>query len=198
MIMRTFLATIVFSFGSFVLAQDDPAVAPVAGDSAAHEADSKPHEPSATEQVKETAEKLAKSLDKDPRAKTAAAGVLQPIYVVAENLAFPAFHWLAFALMTAGVVSYALQLVLGKLVVLMRMGFSLGEIISDAFGLAISVIGLVLTTQAAAENSTFTHSAAAVLSSTVAGVLVGLVFYWWGQSQELQAAAGRSQPQPKA
>ena len=114
-----------------------------------------------------------------------------------ENLAFPAFHWLAFALMTAGVVSYALQLVLGKLVVLMRMGFSLGEIISDAFGLAVSVIGLVQTTQAAAENSTFTQSAAAVLTATVAGALVGLILYWWGQAQELQAAAGRPRVKPK-
>ena len=197
MIMRFLLATVVFSFGSFVLAKDEPKTSPVAADSVAHEADPKPPETSATEQVKETAEKIAKSLDKDPRATTAAAGVLQPIYAVAENLAFPAFHWLAFALMTAGVVSYTLQLVLGKLVVLMRMGFSLGEIISDAFGLAISVIGLVLTTQAAAENSTFTQSAAAVLTATVAGALVGLILYWWGQTQELQAAAGRSQVKPK-
>ena len=198
MLMRTLFATVVFSFGSFVLAQDEPTTSPVAADSATHEADPKPPETSATEQVKESAEKFAKTLDKNPRAKTAAAGILQPIYVVAENLAFPAFHWLAFALMTAGVVSYALQLLLGKFVVLLRMGFSLGEILSDAFGLAISVTGLVLTTQAAAENSTFTHSAAAVLSATVAGVLVGLVLYWWGQSQELQAAAGRTHSKPKA
>ena len=197
MIKRFLLATVVFSFGAFVLAQDEPTTSPVAADSAAQDADPKAPETSATEQVKETAEKLAKTLDKDPRAKTAAAGVLQPIYVVAENLAFPAFHWLAFALMAAGVVSYTLQLLLGKLVVLIRRGFSFGEILSDAFGLAISVIGLVLTTQAAAENSTFTQSAAAVLSATVAGAFVGLILYWWGQAQELQAAAGRSQPKPK-
>ncbi|MEK6262897.1 MAG: hypothetical protein AABP62_30225 [Planctomycetota bacterium] len=198
MILRSLLATIVFSLGTFALAQDEPTTSPpVATESPAQDDASKAPESSATEQVKETAEKLAKTLDKDPRAKTAAAGVLQPIYVVAENLAFPTFHWLAFALMTAGVVSYALQLVLGKLVVLMRMGFSLGEIISDAFGLAISVIGLVLTTQAAAENSTFTQSAAAVLTATVAGAIVGLILYWWGQAQELQAAAGRSQVKPK-
>jgi hypothetical protein len=193
MLMRTLLATLVFSFGTFVLAQEEPATPPATVDSAKQEEPSKAPEPSATEQVKETAEKLAKDVDKDPRAKKVAAGILQPIYVVAENLAFPAFHWLAFALMTAGVVSYTLQLVLGKLVVLMRMGFSLGEIISDAFGLAISLIGLVLTTQAAAENSTFTQSAAAVLSAAVAGALVGFLLYWWGQTQELQAAAGRTQ-----
>ena len=197
MIIRVLFATVLFSFGAFVMAQDEPTTSPVATDSAAQETAAKAPAPSTTEQMKETTAELAKTLDQDPRAKTAAAGILQPIYVVAENLAFPAFHWLAFALMTAGVVSYTLQLALGKLVVLMRMGFSLGEILSDAFGLAISVIGLVLTTQAAAENSTFTQSAAAVLSATVSGVLVGLVLYWWGQSLELQAAAGRAQAKPK-
>ena len=142
--------------------------------------------------------KIANTIDKDPNAKTAAAGILQPIYTVAENLSFPAFHWIAFALMSAGVVSYLLQLVLGKLIVLARMGFSLREIISDAIGLAISVVGLVLTTQAAAENSNFTRSPAAVISATVVGALVGIILYWWGQAQELQAAAGRSKaPAPK-
>ena len=159
---------------------------------------------SAADQVKNTAgtlakqtdeemHKIAKTVDQDPRAKTTAAGILQPIYAVAETLAFPAFHWLAFALMSAGVVSYSLQLVLGKLVLLSRMGFSVREIISDAVALTISVFGLVLTTQAAAENSTFTQSPAAVISATVVGALAGIILYWWGQSQELQAAAGRSQ-----
>jgi hypothetical protein len=138
--------------------------------------------------------KIAKQVDQDPRAKTAAAGILQPIYQVAEKLAFPAFHWVAFALMAAGVVSYALQLALGKLVVLMRMGLSLKEIASDGVGLAISVVGLVLTTQAAAENSTFTQSPFAVISATLVGAIVGFVLYLWGQSQELEAAAGRSKP----
>ena len=125
-------------------------------------------------------------------AKTAAAGILQPIYAVAETLAFPAFHWVAFALMASGVVSYSLQLVLGKLIVLSRMGFSFKEIASDAVGLAISIFGLVLTTQAAAENSTFTQSPFAVISATVVGFIIGVILYFWGQSQELQAAAGRA------
>ena len=197
MIVRSFFVAVVLSSVTFVLGQDEPTIPQIKTESAAPAEDSKAADPSATEQVKESAEKIAKTLDEDPRAKTAAAGVLQPIYLVAENLAFPAFHWLAFALMTAGVVSFALQLVLGKLVVLMRMGFSLGEILSDAFGLSISVIGLVLTTQAAAENSTFTQSAAAVLTATAIGSLAGIVLYWWGQTHELQAAAGRSLPKPR-
>lgn len=143
-------------------------------------------------QAEESAIKIAKTIDQDPNAKTAAAGILQPIYFVAESLAFPAFHWLAFALMATGVISFALQLVLGKIVVLMRFGFSLKEIISDATGLAISVIGLVLTTQAAAENSTFTRSPAAVISATLVGIIVGVILYRWGQSQEIEAAAGRT------
>lgn len=160
------------------------------------------NEPSATEQVKKATEKLASDtkeevtkiadvVDHDSRAQKVAAGVLQPIYSVAESLSFPAFHWLAFALMSAGVVSFSLQLVLGKLVVLTRMGFSLKEIISDAISLAISVVGLVLTTQAAAENSTFTQSAAAVLSASVVGLVLGFILYRWGQAQELQAVTGR-------
>lgn len=151
-----------------------------------------------TKQANEEAGKIADVLDKDPRAKTAAAGILQPIYALAESLSFPAFHWLAFALMSAGAVSYALQLVLGKLVVLMRMGFSPSEIVSDAIGLAISIVGLVLTTQAATENSNFTRSPAAVLSAAALGIVVGFILYRWGQKQELQAVAGRAQEAKQA
>lgn len=136
-------------------------------------------------------EKLQHDVDRSPQAKEISAGILQPIYQLAEQLAFPAFHWLAFAIMATGVVSYALQLVLAKLVVLSRMSFSLGEILSDAHGLVVSLIGLVLTTQAAAENSTFTQSPFAVLSAAVTGLVVGFIFYRWGQSQEVQAAAAR-------
>jgi hypothetical protein len=93
--------------------------------------------------------------------------------------------------MVTGVVSFALQLTIGKLVVLARLGFSPAEILSDALGLLVSLVGLVLTTQAAAENSGFTRSAAAVLSASVVGVIVGFVFYVWGQKQELQAVQGR-------
>ena len=142
----------------------------------------------ALESGEETIEKLARDVDQDERAKEMSAGILTPIYKVAEFLAFPAFHWVAFAAMVTGVISFALQLVIGKLVVLTRMHLSLTEILSDALGLIISLVGLVLTTQAAAENSTFTQSPAAVLSATALGVLLGLFFYWWGQSQELRAA----------
>ena len=93
--------------------------------------------------------------------------------------------------MATGVVSFALQLVLGKLLVLARRGFSLSEILSDALGLAISSIGLVLTTQAATENSSFTESAFSVLSASAVGVVAGFVFYLWGQRQELQALEAR-------
>lgn len=167
-------------------------------------------QPPAEEAIQETAQQvvsdtrekvqdIAGRVDQMEEAKEVSAGLLQPIYVLAETLAFPAFHWLAFTLMAAGVVSFALQLVLGKLVLLSKMSFNLKEILSDVVGLVISLIGLVLTTQAAAENSTFTESPAAVLSAAVVGVLVGLVLYRWGQSQEVQAALGRTQQskQPK-
>lgn len=145
----------------------------------------------AIEQTEKKIEEIAEKVDKSPKAKEISAGILQPIYQIAEQLSFPMFHWLAFAVMATGVVSYALQLVLAKLVVLSKMGFSPAEILSDALGLAISVIGLVLTTQAAAENSTFTQSPFAVLSASGVGLVLGFIFYRWGQSQEVQAAMAR-------
>jgi hypothetical protein len=196
---------LVLGFGGFVHAQDEPPTAAPTDNSTPAKPDSAPADESTIEKVKDGTEKIvtqteekvkeiAEKVDQDPRAQKAAAGILQPIYVVAEKLAFPAFHWLAFALMCAGVFSFALQLVLGKLIVLMRMGFSFKEIASDAVGLAISVVGLVLTTQAAAENSTFTQSPAAVISATVVGGFVGIILYFWGQAQELDAVAGRTRP----
>ena len=139
---------------------------------------------------------LAEKIDQNESAKKASEGLLGPIYKLAESLNFSSFHWLAFALMAAGVVSFALQLVLGKLVVLFKGSINLREIISDAIGFVISTVGLVLTTQAAAENSTFTHSPAAVLSSAACGVILGFMLYRWGQMQEVNAVIGQRAVQP--
>lgn len=145
----------------------------------------------AADAAQKKVEEIAKEVDQSPRAKEISAGILQPIYQLAEQLSFPLFHWAAFAILAAGVVSYALQLVLGKLVVLARMGFSPAEIISDAHGLVISLVGLVLTTQAAAENSTFTQSPFSVISAAAVGLVAGFILYRWGQAQEVQAAIAR-------
>ena len=142
-------------------------------------------------EVEAKVDELAEKIDQNESAKEASEGLLGPIYKLAESLNFSSFHWLAFGLMSAGVVSFALQLVLGKLVVLFRGSINLREIISDAIGLVISTVGLVLTTQAAAENSTFTHSPAAVLSSAACGVVLGFMLYRWGQMQEVNAVAGQ-------
>jgi hypothetical protein len=136
-------------------------------------------------------DEISAQVDESPRAQEVKAGVLKPIYSLAESFSFSAFHWLAFGVMVTGVVSFALQLTLGKLVVLSRMSISPAEILSDALGLVVSLVGLVLTTQAATENSTFTASAFSVLSATAAGVILGFIFYMWGQRQELQAVEGR-------
>ena len=139
--------------------------------------------------AKKAVDDVRDAVDKDERAQEAADNVLNPIYQMAEASGkFSAFYWLAFAVMVAGVVSYAGQLVLGKLVVLMHMHFSVMEILSDGLGLLVSLVGLVLTTQAATENSSFTESPAAVLSATILGAVIGIVFYFWGQSQEIKAA----------
>ena len=146
------------------------------------------------EVVKDTQQKvgeIAQRVDQSEQAREVSAGILQPIYALAEAMAFPAFYWLAFTLMAAGVVSFALQIVFGKLVLLTKMSLNLKEIVSDSIGLAISLIGLVLATQAAAENSTFTDSPAAVLSAAGVGVIVGLILYSWGQRLEVEAAKGR-------
>jgi hypothetical protein len=148
---------------------------------------------------------IPEEVDRSPEAQQVSAGILKPIYTLAEKFSFPAFHWVAFSAMVAGVVSFGLQLVLGKLVVLSRMSLSLSEILSDALGLVVSLVSLVLTTQAAAENSTFTTSAFSVISATAVGALAGFIFYVWGQRQELQAVEGRraaatrreQQPPPK-
>ena len=141
--------------------------------------------------TQEKVDEIAQRVDESEKAKEISAGILQPIYALAEYLAFPAIHWVAFAVMVTGVVSFALQLVLAKLAVLLRFGLSLTEIFSDVLGLVISLVGLVLTTQAAAENSNFTQSPAAVLSAASVGLLAGFVFYWWGQSHEIHALEGR-------
>jgi len=156
----------------------------------------------ATEEVEQSVDKMvegaqgavtgiAEEVDRSEKAQEISAGILKPIYVLAEYLSFPAVHWIAFAIMVTGVVSYALQLVLAKLVVLTHFGFSISEILSDALGLVISLVGLVLTTQAAAENSSFTRSPAAVISAALVGILAGIVFYLWGQAREVEAVKGR-------
>ncbi|MCA9238020.1 MAG: hypothetical protein KDA44_21250 [Planctomycetales bacterium] len=137
-------------------------------------------------------------VDRNAQAQSVKSSILAPIYALAQRLSFRAFHWVAFAAMVAGVVSFGLQLVLGKLVVLSKLSLSVTEILSDALGLFVSLVGLVLTTQAATENSAFTESALAVITSAAVGGLVGLVFYVWGQRQEVQAALGRKQQRTTA
>jgi hypothetical protein len=131
---------------------------------------------------------VAERVNQYPAAQEASKNILKSIYDVAEYLSFSSFHWIAFALMVAGLVSFALQLVLGKLFALLQFHFSPIEIMSDGLGFLISAIGLVLTTQAATENSNFTESPALVLSAVVVGVLLGLVFYVRGQTQEFREA----------
>jgi hypothetical protein len=146
---------------------------------------------STVDTAQEKLEDITEQVNQSEQAQRVKAGILKPIYTLAESFSFSAFHWVAFAIMVAGVVSFALQLTLGKLVVLSKLSFSPAEILSDALGLAVSLIGLVLTTQAATENSNFTSSAFSVLSAAGVGALAGLVFYVWGQRQELQAVEGR-------
>ena len=136
-------------------------------------------------------EGFTESIDQNETVQQASARILRPLERAAEVIVFPGSYWIAFALMTAGVISFAFQLVIGKVVVLVKGSLSLTEIISDAVGLMISATGLVLTTQLAADNSGFTQSPTAILSATAVGVIMGLLLYRWGQAQEVAAARGR-------
>jgi steroid 5-alpha reductase family enzyme len=111
-------------------------------------------------------------------------------------MSVPWFYWVSFALFAAGVISYALQLVLTKLALLAQLKFNLAEILSDALGLLISVVGLVLTTQAATQNSNFTTSPAMVLSSAAVGLIAGFLFFRWGHKLEVRAAKANQATAP--
>jgi len=148
-----------------------------------------------TEKLKDNVEDLGNTLNEFSGVQEASAGILEPIYQLAEFMAFPAFYWVAFALMVAGVVSFAGQLVFSKFFLLFKMNLNVKEILADALGLLISLVGLVLTTQAATQNSGFPDNAIAVVSATAVGAIVGLVFYWWGQTMEFQAARKTEKPQ---
>ncbi len=73
-------------------------------------------DPSSENDVKEQAERIvagtrdkveeiAKEVKESEKAQEVSAGILKPVYSLAEYFSFPAFHWIAFALMVAGVVS---------------------------------------------------------------------------------------------
>lgn len=145
-------------------------------------------------QVEQKVKELAEEVDRNERAREFSAGILQPIYTLAEMAAGTLFYWSAFTLMVMGVVSYALQLVIGKLLLLSRLKLNLKEVAGDAVGLMTSLVGLVLTTQAATENSEFTRSPFAVLSATIMGALVGIYLFRWGYDQELRAATAPAPP----
>ncbi len=136
---------------------------------------------------------MQREVDANEDAKKIANSILNPIYQLAEKMSFAGFYWIAFALMFAGVINFALQIAVGKLYMLAKFHFSLIEILSDALGLLMSLVGLVLTTQAATENSTFTQSAFSVLSAAALGGFVGFILFLQGTKQEA-AAAEAGQP----
>ena len=136
----------------------------------------------------EKLQELGDTLNQTQAVQDVSAGILEPIYHLAEFMSIPSFYWVAFALMVAGVVSFAGQLIFTKFFLLFKLNLNIKEVLGDALGLLVSLTGLVLTTQAATQNSTFSENSIAVVSATAVGALLGLVFYLWGQKQEFQAA----------
>ena len=149
------------------------------------------------EKLQDSVQDIASTLNESEAVQNVSAGILEPIYNLAEFMELPAFYWVAFALMVAGVVSFAAQLLLSKFFLLFKLSLNVKEILGDLLGLLISLVGLVLTTQAAAQNSTFPESSVAVVSAAVVGAIVGFVFYLWGQQTEFKAAR-RVENQPVA
>jgi hypothetical protein len=145
-----------------------------------------------TREVERRVTEIEQQLNADPRVHEISAGILQPLYDLSVFMSRPWFYWVAFMLMSAGVVSFALQLVLTKLILLFRLRLSISEVLSDSLGLLISLAGLVMVTQAAAQNSSFTENAAAVVTAAGAGLLIGVVFYFFGQRTEFDAARDRT------
>jgi hypothetical protein len=168
------------------------------GQEPAPEAAAPPAGDSIPEVIEQKVEEIGSAMNQNQAVREISAGVLDPIYKVAENIGQnqPWFYWVAFAVMAAGVVSFAGQVVFTKFLLLFKGSLNFREILSDLLGLAISVVGLVLTTQAAAENSQFTSTPAKVVSAAAVGVVAGIVFWIWGTSQEFRAA--RRGPEAKS
>ncbi len=134
---------------------------------------------------------VARTLDRNETVQEASRGLLDPIYDFSLSTTSPEFYWAGFALTSAGIISYSLQLVLSKLLLLFRGSINLREIVSDAVGLAISAIGLILVTQAAIDHESFADSPSSVLSAASVGIVAGLILYRWNHREESDALHGR-------
>ena len=186
--MLLFVSGLLCLFTTSSFAQDEPlAKSPPTSQEAAQQEAGK----SVSDQISEKASEIGDVLNQDANVQKASAGILQRIYDAAEYIGFPWFHWVAFMLMVAGVIGFGGQLILGKFFLLFRGSLNLKEIIADLLGLLVSAVGLILTTQASAENSDFTRTPMLVVSAAAVGAVLGLLCYWWGQSQEFAALRGK-------
>ena len=113
------LALVVQSTGSLTAQDPAPAQSPTAGGQL--EAGLESAQKSAaqvSEKISEGAQEIGDKLNQSSTVKEASASLLKPIYQLAQYMAHPWFYWIAFALMVAGVVSFAGQIVLTKLLLL--------------------------------------------------------------------------------
>lgn len=153
----------------------------------------KPHEAAAPEPLQESEgqlRKLARSADTLPAVQNTYTSIILLIDFLGEFASFPAFPGTVFVLMVAGIVNYAFQLTLTKLVVLMKGGFNLREIAADMTGLLTSLGGLILTAQSPLFADNFLRSPSMVVAMTGSGVALGLLLYRWAQKQEVHATQG--------
>ncbi len=70
----------------------------------------------ALESASAKVDEIAEKVNQDERAQKVSAGILDHIYQLAERLSFPMYHWVAFALMVSGVISFGAATDLGQAV----------------------------------------------------------------------------------
>jgi hypothetical protein len=137
-------------------------------------------------------ETLITRFDGNTTVQETAGGIQELITVLRSYLETPVSSGIAFTLAVAGLISFTFQLVLTKLVVLMKGSINVREILSDLAGLLFSAFGLILAADhhTSVSGTQLNKSPAAIVLFSAAGAIVGLVHYRWAQRQEVNAVLG--------
>jgi hypothetical protein len=136
-------------------------------------------------------DRFARQFDDIPIVRNTSEKILSLTTQLDEFLQIPMFHQIVYSLGIAGAVSFTFQLLLTKLLVLLKGGFSIREIISDLTGLVFSLSVVVLTLRGGGRGIEFARHPGMLVGLTILGILFGLVHYRWAQQQEILAARGQ-------
>lgn len=136
-------------------------------------------------------DRFAQQFDEIPIVRNTSEKILSLTTQLGELLQIPMFHQIVYSLGIAGAVSFTFQLLLTKLLVLLKGRFSIREIISDLTGLVFSLSVVVLTLRGDGRGIEFARHPGMLVGLTIMGILFGLVHYRWAQQQEILAARGQ-------